>query len=60
MPVAARHQGATVVEINPDETPVSDWARFVLRAPSGQILPRLLRATWPLEETRNESGLLGL
>ncbi|MBI2924577.1 MAG: NAD-dependent deacylase [Verrucomicrobia bacterium] len=50
LPVEARHQGATVVEINPGETPVSEWAKFILRGPSGQMLPLLITGAWPLDQ----------
>jgi NAD-dependent deacetylase len=38
----ARHGGATLVEVNPAATPLSDSADFTLRAPAGVALPRLL------------------
>jgi NAD-dependent deacetylase len=41
--VALRRR-ATVIEINPNETDLSPHAQLVLRGPSGQILPVLLRA----------------
>ena len=34
----------TVVEINPDETPLTSEATFSLRGPSGVVLPELSRA----------------
>jgi NAD-dependent deacetylase len=43
---AIRH-GAFVVEINPDETPLSVHAGAVLTGPSGEILPHLLSVVWP-------------
>lgn len=49
LPGEARAHGATVVEINPADTPVTDLADFVLRGPSGQLLPALVRAVWPEE-----------
>lgn len=42
LPVAALKNGATVVEINPDTTMLSSRMTYVLRGPSGQILPELL------------------
>jgi NAD-dependent deacetylase len=43
---ALAHQ-ATVVEINPDATPFSPRADFVLNGPAGIILPELLKAIFP-------------
>ncbi|MFQ5490928.1 MAG: NAD-dependent deacetylase [Phycisphaerae bacterium] len=40
--LAAQH-GATVVEINPQDTPLSPLAEFRLRGPSGVILPAIVR-----------------
>jgi NAD-dependent deacetylase len=44
LPEIALRTGATVVEINPDETPLTSNATFSLRGPSGVLLPELLRA----------------
>jgi len=44
LPEIALRSGATVVEINPDETPLTANATFSLRGPSGIVLPELLRA----------------
>ena len=41
LPFEALKQGAIVVEINPDETPLTGRATYVLRGPAGQILPAL-------------------
>jgi NAD-dependent deacetylase len=43
LPGMARRAGATIVEINPDETPLSAEADLVLRGASGILLPRLER-----------------
>jgi NAD-dependent deacetylase len=43
LPFEALQHGATVVEINPDETPLTSRATFALRGPSGVILPEILR-----------------
>jgi NAD-dependent deacetylase len=37
----ARRAGAKVIEVNPEETPMSGMADFALRGASGQILPQL-------------------
>ena len=44
LPVEAQRAGATVVEINPDETPFTNLAAFSLRGKAGEILPALLDA----------------
>ncbi len=44
LPVAAKRSGATLVEINPERTPLSDMADFCFQSPSGELLPRLLGA----------------
>jgi len=46
LPFHAKSAGASVVEINPETTPVSQHADFVLRAPAGIALPALLAAAW--------------
>ena len=43
LPFEALQHGATVVEINPDPTPLTARATFALRGPSGVILPEILR-----------------
>jgi NAD-dependent deacetylase len=47
LPEIALRNGATVIEINPDETPLTSSATFSLRGLSGVILPQLLRAAGP-------------
>ncbi len=42
LPGVARSYGGTVIEVNPDETPISPLAAVILRGPSGEILPRLV------------------
>lgn len=42
LPVAARRRGATVVEVNPHETAVSDVADVVLRGTAAELLPLLV------------------
>ena len=41
-PVIAYRRGAKLIEVNPQETPLSELCTAVLRVPSGQSLPRLL------------------
>lgn len=42
LPLVARRAGATLVEINPERTPLTDLADFYFAEPSGECLPRLL------------------
>jgi NAD-dependent deacetylase len=42
LPTTAREQGAWLVEINPDDTPLTGAAQTVLRAPAGTVLPLLV------------------
>ena len=39
---AAAECGATVIEVNPNPTPLSDTANFCLQGPSGEVLPKLV------------------
>jgi NAD-dependent deacetylase len=47
LPDTAQRSGAIVVEINPQATALSDAADYVLRGPSGVVLPALVAAAWP-------------
>lgn len=47
LPMEAMEAGGLVVEINPDETPLSHWMAHTFRGPSGVILPAILEAVWP-------------
>jgi NAD-dependent deacetylase len=44
LPMEALRSGATVVEINPQPTPLTAHARFALTGPAGLVLPKLLEA----------------
>lgn len=46
LPFAALGSGATVVEINPQPTPLSRQAHYSLRGAAGEALPALLAAVW--------------
>jgi NAD-dependent deacetylase len=46
LPLYALQAGATVVEVNPAETPLSAQAQFVLRGPAGEVLPALVNVVW--------------
>jgi len=45
LPRASAAAGGRVVEVNPDETPLTSLAAAALRGPSGRVLPRLLEVT---------------
>jgi NAD-dependent deacetylase len=47
LPQEAVHLGAVGVEINPEVTPLSQQMTYIIRGPSGEVLPALLAATWP-------------
>jgi NAD-dependent deacetylase len=42
--VTAHRAGAAVIEVNPDETPISAVAQVRLVGPSGQLLPQVIAA----------------
>ncbi|MCA8915493.1 MAG: NAD-dependent deacylase [Planctomycetes bacterium] len=44
LPIEAQRAGATVVEINPTETPCSKFATFSLRGKAGEVLPAIVQA----------------
>ena len=41
-PHAARSMGATVVEVNPEKTPITDLADVFVESPAGEALPILV------------------
>jgi NAD-dependent deacetylase len=50
LPYEALEHGASVVEINPSETPLTRHATFVLRGRAGEIMPRFLHEAFaPLD-----------
>jgi len=56
LPRTAKAAGARVVEVNPEETPLSAFADDVLRAPAGIALPALVAAAWPDLPDRTAGG----
>ena len=46
LPYIALQAGALVIEVNPQSTPLTPNAHYCLQEPSGQILPRLVKAIW--------------
>ncbi|MCS7010408.1 MAG: NAD-dependent deacylase [Anaerolineales bacterium] len=46
LPFIAKRQGALIVEINLEATPLTPSADYSLRGKAGEILPALVRAVW--------------
>jgi NAD-dependent deacetylase len=46
LPFIALQNDVPVVEINPDETPLTRSATYVLRGAAVQVLPDLVRTIW--------------
>ncbi len=44
LPFQPRRHGATIVVVNPQPTPLTDEAQFVLAGPAGEVLPELVKA----------------
>ena len=44
LPEIARQRGATVVEVNPEPTPITRWVDFSIRGNAGVVLPPLVDA----------------
>jgi NAD-dependent deacetylase len=44
MPYYARRSGAMVIEVNPNTTPITEFATLHLAGPSGEILPQIVAA----------------
>lgn len=42
LPMTAKQMGATLVEVNPEETPLSYMADYSIRAKSGEYMPELI------------------
>jgi NAD-dependent deacetylase len=38
----AKRSGAKVIEVNPDDTPLSTTVSYSIRGPAGEVLPQLL------------------
>lgn len=47
LPLEALENGAVLVEINIDRTPLSDWMTYTLKGKAGVVLTALIKATWP-------------
>jgi NAD-dependent deacetylase len=44
LPDVARRSGAHIIEVNPDDTPITPLAAVKLTGPSGEMLPQLVEA----------------
>ena len=44
LPLLAKENGAALIEINPEETPLTGWCDVALSGPADVILPELLRS----------------
>ena len=56
LPLIAKQNGAVLVEINPQPTPLSDYADLTLRQPAAQALPKLWE-TWQKQRNKPRSNL---
>lgn len=46
LPLLAARSGAVLVEVNPQETPLTGEADYFLQGPSGSVRPALVQAAW--------------
>jgi NAD-dependent deacetylase len=46
LPFEALHEGVVVIEVNPDETPLTRHAEYALRGWAGEVLPALVGAAY--------------
>jgi NAD-dependent deacetylase len=46
LPLIAKQAGAVVIEVNPDQTPLTAYADYHLAGPSGEVLPKLVAQVW--------------
>lgn len=54
IPPAAKQSGAFLVEINPEETPLTNSVDEFIQAPSGEVLPALLEQIQLMKLTKNK------
>ncbi len=53
LPITAKRKGALIVEVNPEETPISPYCDYSFRQRASQLLPLLLKE---LRKSRGRSG----
>jgi NAD-dependent deacetylase len=46
LPFLAKQAGAVIVEINTEETPLTETVDYFFRGRSGEVLPEIVRAVW--------------
>jgi NAD-dependent deacetylase len=44
LPLVAKERGATLIEVNPEVTPLTPWCDIALVGPADAILPQLLHS----------------
>jgi NAD-dependent deacetylase len=57
LPGVAARAGALLVEVNPEETPLSAGCELILRGPAAELLPAFLREVGLDEEPDREGGV---
>lgn len=57
LPVAAKRSGATLVEINPEPTPLTSMADFYIQEKSGKFLPKLLAEMSKMNQNKMDQSL---
>jgi NAD-dependent deacetylase len=50
IPIIAADQGASVIQVNPEPTPLDELATFNLRGTAAKILPALVATAWPSDD----------
>lgn len=51
LPLLAIDAGALAVEINPSETPLTQWMNYSIQGNAGKVLPALISAAWPQSDS---------
>ena len=54
-PLEVKRAGGRLIEVNPNETALTEIADVVLRAPSGETLPRIVARLREMAQARNEA-----
>jgi len=57
LPEAARRAGALLIEVNPEETPLSRFCDAILRGPAAELLPALAEVFLLDEEPSTGPGV---
>lgn len=59
LPLVAAEHGATIIEVNPEATPISSIARWHFAGPSGVVLPQIVDALRELSSVGPEGDAAG-